>query len=141
MPMEAIVRLRRRTPMGEEERAASSVVLAVTASVGVVLVLFSAVDGTVALIGLPTAALLVGMARRAPVASAWCALAAWVTLLPVAGGTGVIAPLLMIVMCLALAVGPGRVLGWAEGYARLGPLTGGADTEAIAWIEDDPRFS
>ena len=139
--METIARLRRTTPMGEEERAASSVVLAVTAAVGVMLVLLSAVHGTFAPIAVPTAALLIAMARRAPEASAWCALVAWSTLLPMGDGTGVIAPVLMILICLALAIGPDRVLAWIEAHVRLGSSATTTDPQAMGWIEDDPRFS
>lgn len=141
MPMEVLGRLRRSSPMGEEERAASSVVLAVTATVGVMLVLLSAVQGSLAPIAFPTAALLVGMAHRNPVASAWCALVAWLTLLPIAAGSAVVAPLLMVVICLALAIGPDRLLAWAETHMRLGLPRAGSDPATAGWIEDDPRFS
>ena len=127
--------------MGEGERAASSVVLALTAGVGVMIVLLSAVQGVVNPIVFPTAGLIVGICRDAPVASAWFALVAWVTLVPLALGMAIVAPLRMIVVCLALAIGPERVLAWAETHVRLGPPRAGADPATAGWIEDDPRFS
>jgi hypothetical protein len=138
--IEMMARLRRTSGMGEGERAASSVVLAVTAAVGAMLVLLGAVNGVWSPIVVPTAALLVCIARRAPVAGAWCALAAWVTLLPLASGIGPVAPLLMIVTCLALAIGPDRVTTWAETHIRLGPAAAETDPASAGWIEDDPRF-
>jgi hypothetical protein len=140
MPIDLVARLRRTSGMGEAELAASSVVLAITAAAGVMLVLLAAVNGAVSPIVVPTTALLVCIARRAPVAGAWCALAAWVTLLPMALGMGVVAPTLMILVCLSLAIGPDRVIAWAEAHVRLGAASPATDPETAGWIEDDPRF-
>jgi hypothetical protein len=141
MPTGMLSRLRRTSGVGEGERAASSVVLAVTAGVGVMIVLLSAAQGDLSPIVLPTAGLLVGIGRHAPVASAWFALVAWMTLLPLALGVAIVAPLMMIVVCLALAIGPERVLAWAETHLRLTTPRGDTDQAMAGWIEDDPRFS
>jgi hypothetical protein len=138
-----IGKLRRESPMGEPEIAAASVVMALTATVGVMVSLLAAVQGGVALIALPTAALLVSMARHATVASAWVALAAWAALVPMAMGMGTLAPALMMVVCLGLAIGPGRVAAWVQERMKVSPPPAdpGAMPESVGWIEDDPRFS
>ena len=143
MPIEVLARLRRESPMGEAEIAAASVVLALTATVGGMVALLTAVQGSVALIALPTAALLVCMARHATVASAWWALAAWAALVPMAMGMGILAPALMMAVCLGLAIGPDRVAGWVQERMRVSPPPADpASTPAsVGWIEDDPRFS
>ena len=141
--MHMLARVRRESPMGEAEIAAASVVLALTATVGAMVSLLTAVQGSVALIALPTAALLVCMARHRTVASAWWALAAWATLLPMAMGMGTVAPMLMMVVCLCLAIGPERVAGWAGERMKISPpaTDPGSSLEPVGWIEDDPRFS
>ena len=143
MPIDVLARLRRESPMGEAEIAAASVVLALTATVGGMVALLTAVQGGVALIALPTAALLVCMARHDTVASAWWALAAWAALLPMAISMGILAPALMMVVCLGLAIGPDRVAGWVQERLRVSPPPAdpGSAPESVGWIEDDPRFS
>jgi hypothetical protein len=143
MPIDLLARLRRESPMGEAEIAAASVVLAVTATVGVMVVLLAAAQGTLAMIAIPTFALLVSMARHAAVPSAWWALAAWAALVPTALGMGIVAPLLMMVVCLGLAIGPDRLADWAieRMKVRPPPIEPGAGPETVGWIEDDPRYS
>jgi len=140
MHTDVLARLRRTSPMGEPERAASSVVLAVTAGVGVMIVLLFAAQGMVNPVAVPTAALLVSIGRHAVVASAWFSLVAWAMLLPLALGMAIVAPLMMIVICLALAIGPERVLAWLGAHAGLSSPRADADPGMVGWIEDDPRF-
>jgi hypothetical protein len=141
--MHMLARVRRESPMGEAEIAAASVVLALTATVGGMVSLLTAVQGSVPLIALPTAALLVSMARHATVASAWWALAAWAALLPMAMSMGIVAPMLMMVVCLGLAIGPERVAGWVGERMKISPPATDPEgtPESVGWIEDDPRFS
>ena len=143
MPADLLVRMRRDSPMGEPEIAAASVVLALTATVGCMVALLFAVQGEVALVAAPTAALLVSMARHEVVAGSWWAMVAWATLLPMALSMGIVAPLLMMLVSLALAVGPERVGGWFRERMRVGsgPREAGTEPDSAGWIEDDPRFS
>jgi hypothetical protein len=58
----------------------------------------------------------------------------WAALLPSANGEALLAPIAMIVLCLAIAIGPDRLSSWVgrdgSGSARTGP-----EAEE-GWIEE-----
>lgn len=143
MPADLLARMRRDAPMGEPEIAAASVVLALTATVGCMVTVLDVVQGQFPLVALPTAGLLASMARHEIVAGSWWSMGAWATLLPMALSMGIVAPLLMIVVCLGLAIGPDRLTEWAIERMKVSPPPAepGQHPEAVGWIEDDPRFS
>jgi hypothetical protein len=61
----------------------------------------------------------------------------WATLLPSAQDEALLAPLAMMVLCLAIAIGPERLLSWV-GRDAVGH--GDADDRAsTGWIEEDGR--
>ena len=143
MPADLLARMRRDAPMGEPEIAAASVVLALTATVGCMVTVLDLVQGQLPLVALPTVGLLVSVARHEIVAGSWWSMAAWAALLPLALNMGIVAPLLMMVVCLGLAIGPDRVTEWAIERMKVTPPPAerGPEPEAIGWIEEDPRFS
>jgi hypothetical protein len=57
-----------------------------------------------------------------------------VLLLPAASGEGLLVPLTMIVLCLAVAVGPDRLLSWMARDAAPGSAP---RVEDRGWIEED----
>jgi hypothetical protein len=121
-------------PRGEEADAAYRAVMAVTAASGAMIALFSGFEGSVPVTAAPTVVLLGGLARRSTTLSAWSGVGVWGALLGMASGLALVAPLLMIVLCLAFAVGPDRLLDWVRDEWT------GRGTEPHAgqgWIEDD----
>ena len=143
MPADLLAPMRRDAPMGEPEIAAASVVLALTATVGCMVTVLLGVQGQPALVAVPTAGLLASIARHETVAGSWWSMGAWAALLPMALSMGIVAPLLMMLVCLGLAVGPDRLTEWAIEHLKLSPPPAepGQELEAVGWIEDDPRFS
>jgi hypothetical protein len=126
---------RRRPTASEEGAAITSVVMAVSAAGGGMLALIQGVNGAPAFAALPTLILLGALLLRAPSVAAWSALGVWLVIMPLADGVAILAPLMMIVLCLALAIGPERLLDWIRdewsGHAS------GTDEPPSAWIEDD----
>ena len=103
----------RRTAYGEDAQAVVRALLGLTAGAGAFAAAAAASTGQLPLIGLPTLALLGFLLARAPIAwPASAAVGVWVLLLPTASGEGILVPLAMIVACLALALGPDRLLSW-----------------------------
>jgi Zn-dependent protease with chaperone function len=126
----------RRIGGGSEEGAAiTGVVLAVSAASGGMLALIQSVNGTPAVAAVPTLLLLGALLLHAPSVAAWSALGVWVAILPLADGVAILAPMLMIGLCLALAVGPERLVDWVrDEWSGRESETDGA---VAAWIEDD----
>ena len=124
-------------PRSEEADALYGVVMAVSAASGGMIAAFAAVQGELAVILLPTLALLAALVRHADVVAAWSGLLVWTVVLVMAPGLAILAPMLMVVICLAFAIGPGRLLDWArdEWIGRMGD-----EPVQVGWIEDDrPR--
>ena len=120
---------------GEERAALFGVLVAVSAATGGMWTVIEAVHGVVPLAVVPTVVLVATLAARARRASAWSAATVWLTILPMADGIAILAPLLMIGLCVAMAVGPDRVLDWIrDEWSGREPTTDGV---ATAWIEDD----
>ena len=132
---------RRRTTIrdrSEEAGALVGVILALTAASATMIALFQAAAvGSVPLIAVPATAVVAALALGRERAALWAGVAAWTVIAPLAAGIGIVAPLLMIVLCATLALGAERVLDWmARDWSGVA-----ADPDPIAtgWIEDDPR--
>jgi hypothetical protein len=123
-----------RHQRSEEADALYGVVVAITAASGGMIGGFDALDGELPIIALPTAVLLVGMARRSPSLTAWSGVAVWALVLPLAPGMAILAPIFMGVACLAFAIGPDRLLDWVhdEWVGRMGD-----EPVGVGWIEDE----
>lgn len=125
----------RRTAYSEDADAVVRALLGLTAGAGAFAAAAAAATGQLPLIGLPTLALLGFLLAGASIA--WAASAAgsiWVLLLPAASGEGILVPLTMMVVCLALAVGPDRLLSWLAVDAAPGSAP---RVEDRGWIEED----
>jgi hypothetical protein len=124
-----------RRPASEEAVAATRVVLALTAAVG-------GMAGGIGIVGqqpmawvaAPVIGLLVaGLMRSTRIAAAFGAVI-WAALLPGAHAEGMLGPLLMTLACIAIAVGPERLAGWAARDFR-GRRAPERPVEA-GWIEE-----
>jgi hypothetical protein len=122
----------------EEAGALVSAVLALTASAAAIIAVFHAVSGTVPVVALPAAAILVALAARREQAALWAATAAWVVITPLAHGNGILAPMLMVALTAAFAIGPDRALAWiAHDWSGSRPDD---ESPASGWIEEEPRI-
>ncbi len=111
-------------------------VLALSAAVGGMLTMIGLASGGLSvLFAVPTVAMLIAMSRGAVRMAARVGAALWIALLPAAAGEAIIAPMAMIGLCVAIAVGPGRMLDWIGRDVVGRPGT----TDAAGWIEDDVR--
>jgi hypothetical protein len=124
-----------RHQRSEEADALYGVVVALTVSSGAMVAVFAMLEGDVPITALPTVALLVGMARRSLPLTAWSGVVVWALVLPMAPGMAILAPVLMVVACLAFAIGPDRLLDWVhdEWIGRMGD-----EPVEVGWIEDEP---
>src|SRR6186997_2667424 len=110
-----MVTLPRRASVPEEVEAAERSVLGLTAGVGGMATLISLMVGDpLALVGVPSLLVLVLLARGATVPAAWAALAAWLVFATRAPNEAIVVPLVMAVVCLAIAIGPERFGGWVR---------------------------
>lgn len=126
-----------RTSDGEDAEAVVRAIFGLTAAVGAVGTAMFAATGQLPLIGLPTLLLIGCLAVGAPVAgAAFVAAGVWLVLAPTAHGEGLLAPLAMVLLCVAIAVGPERFLSWLGQDVAPGP--GGAAADE-GWIEADER--
>jgi hypothetical protein len=118
----------------EEMVAATRLVLGLSAAVG-------AVAGTIglvtvqplALLAIPSAILLVGLVLGALPVAAWAAAAMWAGILPNAHAEAMFGPLLMILACVAIAVGPDRfiALAWRDFGGRPGDRQDASGIEEV----------
>jgi hypothetical protein len=104
----------RRPARSEEGEAAERVVVFVSVVVGAMLTLFESVTAFPLLVAFATLALAVALVLRATGLAPWAALALWATILMRTDGWALVPPLMMIVLCLALAMGPDRLLDWVR---------------------------
>ena len=136
--MTLVTRRRSRTPVSEEAVAAARVVLGLTIGVGLMAAAMgAATQAPIVVIALPTLVLLVAVARGIVPLAGWAGVAVWTVLLPSAHDEALLAPLAMIVLCLAIAIGPERMLSW---IGR--DVVGRAEVESRrpeGWIEEDGR--
>jgi hypothetical protein len=125
--------LRRHAARSEEGEAAERAVILVTLAVGAMLTILDATHELPLLVAAATLALVLAMGLRADRIVPWAAAAVWASILPRTEGWGTVAPLMMIALCLALAIGPGQVLDWLRDE-----WSGRASAEpAAGWIEED----
>ena len=126
-----------RTAYGEDADAAVRAVFGLTAGVGGFAAVFALAAGQLPLTAIPTVVLLgCLLAGASVVVAAYAAAAVWLVLLPAAPGEALLVPLTMIVLCVAVAVGPDRLLSWMARDAAPG-LPG--DKAGEGWIEEEPR--
>jgi hypothetical protein len=127
-----------RSPVSEEAAAGARVVLGLTIGVGAMAAAMgAATDGPMVVIAAPTLVLLGALVRGSVPLAGWAGIAVWATLLPSAHDEALLAPLAMIVLCLAIAIGPERLLSWI-GRDAVGHRDTG-DPPAKGWIEEDGR--
>jgi hypothetical protein len=128
----------RRTVYGEDAEAAIRALLGLTIAVGGLLSLMAVATDGFPVTAVPTLALLALLIGRAPIEwAAWAAFSVWLLLLPSTPLEALIAPLSMIAICLAVALGPDRLLGWLARDATASPPSSAGAQEG--WIEDEPR--
>jgi hypothetical protein len=124
-----------RTAYGEDAEAVVRALFGLTAGVGAFATAGAVSTGELPLIAIPTLALLGSLLLRTSiVVAASAAASVWLILLPMVSGEGLLVPAMMLVMCVAIAVGPDRMLAWAASDAAPAldpPAPGGG------WIEED----
>ena len=59
----------------------------------------------------------------------------WATLLPSAHGEALLAPLAMMVLCLAIAIGPDRLVSWVGRNVAVRHVVD--EPQPAGWIEED----
>jgi hypothetical protein len=119
----------------EEWQAARGVLIAVTAGTGGMLTLFGVVAGSLPFVALPTVVLVAGTwLRWSDRVIGWAGVAIWAMIVPSARGEGLLGPLVMVLVWLAVAIGPDRLAEWmvADWNGR-----GLAPAPPDGWIEDD----
>jgi hypothetical protein len=125
------------TAYGEDAEAAVRALFGLTAGVGGFAAVIALVAGQLPLTAIPTLVLIGCLLFGAPVVvAAYGAASVWLVLLPAAQGEALLVPLAMIVLCLAVAVGPDRLLSWLWRDATPVSDDGSAGE---GWIEEEPR--
>ncbi len=130
-----------RTAYGEDAEAAVRALFGLTAGVGGFAAVFAFASGQLPLTAVPTLALAVCLvAGVSVVLAAYAAASVWLVLIPGAPGEAILVPLAMIGLCLAVAVGPDRLLSWIARDAAPGSSTdAAAGAVEVGWIEEEPR--
>ena len=122
---------------GEDVQVVERGLLGLTAPVCLQAGVMSAAAGDpLAVLAVPAIVMLVLLARRAFVPTAYVGSAAWTLLLPHAAGMAVVVPLGLSVGCLAIAIGPGRLLDWVGEDFGVRASPGDASR---GWFEDELR--
>jgi hypothetical protein len=122
---------------GEDAVAAIRALFGLTGAVGGLLAVMGLAVGDVPFIAVPTLALLGCLMTRAPLEWAgWAAFGVWVMLVPSTPGEALVAPLAMIVTCLAIVLGPDRMAAWITRDATASPRSNPVQD---GWIEEEPR--
>ena len=139
----------RRVEAGSEEWAAArGVLVAVTSATGAMLGVFAVVAGEPPVVVVPALLVAIGGRVHLPDSARGVAgVAIWVLVAPHAHAEALVAPLLMAVAWVAVAIGPERVWGWVrtewagrEAAGRepdAGALDAAPAADAAGWIEDD----
>jgi hypothetical protein len=136
--MTLATRRRSRSHVSEEAAAGARVVLGLTIGVGAMAAAMgAATEQPIMLIAAPTLVLLLTIIRGNVSLAGWAGVAVWATLLPSAHDEALLAPLAMIVLCLAIAIGPERMLSWI-GRDAVGHHDAD-DRHPQGWIEEDGR--
>ena len=119
----------------EEIVAPERAILGLTAGVGAMAAAASAVIGDpFALIAVPTIVLLALLARGAVSAAGYAAMAVWLIFVLRAPGEALLVPLAMAVVCLAIGMGPDRLISWVR--QDFGGRPDPEPPEARGWIEE-----
>ena len=133
--MRLLLATHRRTAYGEDAEALVRAIIAMTAAVGAFAAVGSAASGQLPLIGVPTLVLLGSVLVGAPIAAAASSAGViWLMLLPMASGEALLVPLTMVMLCVAIAAGPERLLSWLASDAA---PERAADLAEVGWIEED----
>jgi hypothetical protein len=136
--MTPATRRRSRTAVPEEAVAAARVVFGLTIGVGLMAAAMgAATEGPIVVIALPTLVVLAAVARGMVPLAGWAGVAVWSVVMPSAHDEALLAPLAMIVLCLAIAIGPDRLLAWIG--RDLGGHARGDEPPAQGWIEEGGR--
>lgn len=134
--MTQATRPRSRSPVSEEAAAAARVVLGLTIGVGGIAGIMGAGIGQpLVVVALPTLALVIALLLGAVPLAGWAGAAVWAVLLPSAHGEAILAPMAMILLCLAIAIGPDRLTSWIGRDVAGRHGTDGRQPEG--WIEED----
>lgn len=134
--MTLATRSRSRTPVSEEAAAAARVVLALTVAVGGLAALIGwGNEESIAVIALPVLVLVIAIVRGAVAVAGWAGVAVWATLLPSAHGEALLAPIAMMVLCLAVAIGPDGLASWIG--RNVAGRRDAEETQPAGWIEED----
>ena len=86
-------------------------------------------------IALPVLVLLLAIVRGAISIAGWAGVAVWATLLPSAHGEALLAPIAMMVLCLAIAIGPDRLGSWVGRNVAVRHVVD--EPQPAGWIEED----
>jgi len=134
--MTLATRPRSRTPVSEEASAAARVILGMTVAVGGLAALIGwGNEESIALIALPVLVLVIAIVRGAVGVAGWAGVAVWATLLPYAHGEALLAPIAMMVLCLATAIGPDGLASWVGRNVAVGHHVD--ESRTAGWIEED----
>ena len=132
--MRALIAADRHTAYSEDAEAVVRALFGLTVGVGGFATAGAVSTGEVPLIALPTLAVLACLLLRTSIAvAAFAAATTWAILLPTVSGEGLLVPVMMVVGCLAIAVGPERLLAWV---ARDATPTPAAPLPEVGWIEE-----
>jgi hypothetical protein len=134
--MTLATRPRSRTPVSEEAVAAARVVLGLTVGVGGMAALMGwGNQQSIVVIALPLLVLVIAIVRGAVPVAGWAGVAVWATLLPSAHGEALLAPIAMMVLCLAIAIGPDRLASWIG--RNVAGRHEAEESQPAGWIEED----
>jgi hypothetical protein len=129
--------VRAHVALPDEVEAAERGVLGLTAAVGAMAALTSAAIGdSLWIVALPTSlAVALLLAGRTTVA-AYAGTAVWLAFIGHASGEALLVPLAMALACLAIGIGPDRLLGWL--WKDFGAGDRPDREPVVGWIEDQP---
>jgi hypothetical protein len=134
--MTLATRPRSGTPVSEEAEAVARVVLGLTVVVGAMAALIGwGSEQPIALIALPALVLVIAIVFGKVPMAGWAGVAVWATLLPAVQGEAILAPIAMIVPCLAIAIGPDRLASWVT--RNVAGRREAEDRQPEGWIEED----
>ena len=116
--------------------AAARIVLGLTVAVGGMAALIGwGNEASIVVIALPVLVLVAAVVRGAVSVAGWAGVAVWATLLPSAHGEALLAPIAMIVLCLAIAIGPERLGSWIG--RNVSGRRDSEESQPAGWIEED----
>lgn len=131
----SIMTVRTQAVVPEEIVAAERAILGLTAGVGAMAAAASAVVADpLALIAAPTLVLMGLLARGLVPVAAYAAVAVWLGLVLRAPGEAMLVPLAMAVVCIAIGMGPDRLLRWVR--EDFGGRSEEEPVEETGWIEE-----